>query len=1116
MRTPAPYRLFHYSVLFVLFLGAHESSAQRLLVRTATTSVLGEISRTYLQRVDIGVAPWDVSPVRLSGVAPVGDLLYLPRNRFAVSTSTAWGRNTVARGLDTLTIVSAVDAATFAEKESPQGISPKDWRFRAACVAPHPDPASEILVLLGAKRDTQGIRRGMLRALKVSNGATSLLGDWPLPGAPVDAAAVGAEGAVAILCDAPQSIRTAFQIRNLVTGDLLHTVRDIDAEKNVRFGIEPKGLAVTGDGRHVLVLTAGYALDEPGGKAASWLHVISAEDFTRRRAPVQVSGTPYSGSQSLYSIGPDACWVATREPGSDFAFATRIRVGEDAAAVEVAHPFVGLSSPLRVAPAPDGTAVAFGVDRQVEIWPTGSRAEFASKFDAQIRALSWTGEGLFAGEGGRVHALLLDTAEPYASRQLNTGRVEDFVLAPARTLHADDVDRDGWRTTREQMASTRADHPDTDGDGLSDARDPEPLRASPELHVPASLTFSAEGAGYELRAVTLPKPQGGPARWKVEHPPWMHVYPTDGTLPEDGIFYIGVNRNRYAAHKDTVVPTWRGIIRGTIHVSLTTGAQDVHALGSPTDVEVLVMPTRSAARRVLWLTGRESNAPFEALRRRLAAPPLFLSHQVESGAFLGDLHAYALVVLSAEAASEGAITPQAALDYIAEGGALLFVGAYLPGSENRPLASWLGAAGVHLNTSVTVSGQVGEVSPHPITRNWEGTRLQQACTVHVDDPNACLVSNDDQACLVAATRYGQGRLVVLASRTPLVEPVLSRPDASRAARDLTRWLLQAERDGGDWDADGLPNQLEDANHNDFIDPGETNPLLADSDGDGVLDGAEDRNRNGRVDEGETSALNPDSDGDGIRDGADVIGLPPRDAPHIDAVRPPESPAQGGMRVMLAGRNFSPTCDVWIGERRASRVDYMGATALMAVVPPMQASAMATMDVRVTDTATGLSGLLPGGFVYREQSAVRLSLQPDYSARQAQRGVLSVNLIPEGGVRVGRFGFRVVADTSSDFTLGAAEAGAVAKRARRDVVSRPDPTGGIWIDVSPGSGDGWSGEMVRVSWEAKVPLHTLGAITIELTGAWANAENDAALNVQANTVRVHWVPDAQLPNAGDAR
>jgi len=115
----------------------------------------------------------------------------------------------------------------------------------------------------------------------------------------------------------------------------------------------------------------------------------------------------------------------------------------------------------------------------------------------------------------------------------------------------------------------------------------------------------------------------------------------------------------------------------------------------------------------------------------------------------------------------------------------------------------------------------------------------------------------------------------------------------------------------DTDNDGIPDNIEDANHNGTVDAGETDPcnhdtdgdgiwdgtelgyqgagspdtdgavfhadadpattsnaLVTDSDGDGIPDGIEDSNHDGRRDVNETDATNTDTDHDGISDGVE--------------------------------------------------------------------------------------------------------------------------------------------------------------------------------------------------------------------------------------------------------
>jgi hypothetical protein len=73
----------------------------------------------------------------------------------------------------------------------------------------------------------------------------------------------------------------------------------------------------------------------------------------------------------------------------------------------------------------------------------------------------------------------------------------------------------------------------------------------------------------------------------------------------------------------------------------------------------------------------------------------------------------------------------------------------------------------------------------------------------------------------------------------------------------------------DADADGIPDDIEDANMDGIVDAGETDPNNPDTDGDGLDDGVEDANHNGMVDGSETDPTDADSDNDGLTDGLEV-------------------------------------------------------------------------------------------------------------------------------------------------------------------------------------------------------------------------------------------------------
>ncbi len=76
-------------------------------------------------------------------------------------------------------------------------------------------------------------------------------------------------------------------------------------------------------------------------------------------------------------------------------------------------------------------------------------------------------------------------------------------------------------------------------------------------------------------------------------------------------------------------------------------------------------------------------------------------------------------------------------------------------------------------------------------------------------------------------------------------------------------------DDADTDDDGILDGVEDANLDGIVDTGETDPCDVDTDDDGILDGVEDANLNGIVDTLETDPSDLDTDDDGIQDGTEL-------------------------------------------------------------------------------------------------------------------------------------------------------------------------------------------------------------------------------------------------------
>lgn len=76
----------------------------------------------------------------------------------------------------------------------------------------------------------------------------------------------------------------------------------------------------------------------------------------------------------------------------------------------------------------------------------------------------------------------------------------------------------------------------------------------------------------------------------------------------------------------------------------------------------------------------------------------------------------------------------------------------------------------------------------------------------------------------------------------------------------------------DSDNDLIPDNIEDANHNNVQDPDETGLYNPDSDFDQIIDGIEDKNQDGVFNVGETDPLNPNTDGDEFDDGEEDLNF----------------------------------------------------------------------------------------------------------------------------------------------------------------------------------------------------------------------------------------------------
>lgn len=1057
----------HIALVFAAVMTAMASpQAQQVLVRTTARAAMREETRQTFHVADMAtgqVFPWqDTVP----GMQTVTPLTTSPCGNWAFMTTrglwpqpAGWSTGMTvinAIALAPVEIVRAEGAGMFLEPG-----------LKVGCIVQH--PGGTALSVLALENTGEGPRgesgRVSLWTFDPHRGfeATPETA-WQLPGMPVQALPLD-DNRISLLCRGAVGVLLAM---------LDTRTREVVADATLPMPHGPADgpashltMAITPDKRRLLVFASGFSLQSPQGSQRSWLHQLDLETFAFTQDAREFPGIPQTSAPSLWPLENGACWIATASPGEGFAHLFRVPLIPSAPRA-VEQPFTNVSTPLHVAPAPAGNSVAVGIRDRLEIWPEGIPAGTPERFEHPISFVSWTEEGLFVGEGHRLHSV-----DPDNRAVLQTVTFQSGVVAQALPLPP-------------APADTIIGEPDS----------------ALAAHLPDVVLFRGEAVGREQRLLNIQTKDEPEVQWRIEFDatamPWLRVHPRSGGPGQTGFAVMGVDAAVLSSH-----PAGE-LLRGTVDLELRhPGTPAGHGF-THHPIAVLVSPRPEGPRSILWLLGSgqaqgrllepDGDNPLHAAAVFLAGPPQWFSHRRAASPFNEPLTEHAIVVLTARAASEGIVTRQALLSYVAAGGSVLFLGTHFDESEGRTLADWLAPIGVRLDTSQNLTGTF-DVSGAPLLcRNWRSVPIENGCRIEVEPPGTTLVRDPQSGGAVfAIVPHGLGRMAFLASSSPLETTALSNSQHRRFASDLFRWLDDAGREVSDLDGDGLTDTIEDANQNAALDPGETDRFNPDTDRDGIPDGVEDRNRNGRTDEGETSAVNPDSDSDGIWDAADLSPLPTAGTPVVDAVRPTECPAEGGIWVQISGRNFAPGMRVRFGERLAEQVRVLGPRGLETQLPPAESLEGATVDVVVEGLEQGQTGTLPDGFRYRPASTVTLGIDHIGEPREDLMHLV-VQATAERSAHVERLTFRLETQPPRAVEWVNVLAGNDALRNGRQVVSRPDPEGGIWIDVSPARTGYPLGGLVVVQCRALegAPLEDL---RFTITRARAFAPNGAPLHIE---------------------
>lgn len=696
-------------------------------------------------------------------------------------------------------------------------------------------------------------------------------------------------------------------------------------------------LAASEDGSVVAAAVAPKAL-APGQPERSSVWVFPAESaLSAPAAKLEALGS-LTGAQSLHFSGDATLWSATRIEDSHFGYLTQWCLLQDQghsawtkSAEHILPEFPAQALVAPTGPPLDGLVVA---SREVLTLWTGAGAFWSQTLPGTIGAVMVDGSSVFAGADNQIVELDLNTGETLAAHALDSGHVVSMARADLTMLRQVDVDADGLSDAREVELGLDPAVEDSDGDGVVDGLDTDPLMPSAQLSLPDALVFSGRAAGQEVRALLPRDVRGREVRWHAAFDeaqlPWLRMYPHEGQSGTP--LYLAVDP----------VEARRGMLpTGTISIEVFDVELGVEAVGSPAIIPVAVSSNPGVARKVLWLLPANGtpNAG-QRLRGYLGGAPLFLSQQVHRGPFSEGLDEVNLVAMTSESAAQGGLSQRAALDFLSGGGALLLL-AEGSGAEQAYLGHW----GAPLGLRIGPGG---------------GLKLDEA-------------SSFDAATGMDVTvkEVGMGRLALADASVLSDNP---RPEMLRSMRALFAWLCDAGRQLADFDGDALPNSLEDLNGNGVADPGETDRMLVDSDGDGLPDGLEDRNANGRLDAGETDPRSADSDDDGVRDGADASPAPAAGTPVVERVEPAEAPAEGRVEVRVVGRDLPQQGSYRIGAQQASIVEWEGPESVRLMLPDMGPDEGGAVDVRVAESNGARGAILERGFRYLPRSRVALSME----------------------------------------------------------------------------------------------------------------------------------------------
>jgi len=1050
---------------------AHAELASRALVRTVSTSAIGEPHGVHIHTINLDDGEQIGVPLWLPGDAPASALQLSHDGRLAATTvnsnqseATPNQRMAVFGALPLTPRPTALFEDLGIGAETSAGIATLDDQRWLTSYSVTQLPGSTA-------------HRGTITMRPIGDDGRSIGPPTRqlLPGTPAAGLTFKTNESVAILAWDQDTATWSVHVIHASNRPGLRTSPPLPLQTEVYVASESVALGLTGDDHYLLALIPETSDQLSGG--TSTLIAIDSHSLAIIGDPLRIRGVPDRHVDAIQASPGNAAWISTRDPTSAYGLATYIEVGEIGPTVkdDPSYSAVDAAPIVVVDPTSGRAAIATGI--QLETRAPREGALERREFTAPIGALAWHDQALLLGEGGRIHRLNTSDLSIESTVQLQTGRIDAIMPIPLAA-------RDSTVTNLNRLTI------DSDDDGILDSVDPDSQNPTPVLNVSPQVTLHARAAGYENRLLRIDSLQPSAGKWTIQFDedstPWLKVDARIGAIPGGPHFRLDPG----------ALPTSSNIA-AMIHLRAVDSNGHDYA-GSPTQVHVRVEQDVASLRKIVWVLGDpEYRSRARPISHALSGAPMHFTHDDSQSSVPLDSHGATIVVMDESAAAQSLVTRRTITEFVRAGGSVLFIRAATPTALARPTEDWLRPFGVTLTAENTTRPRASVHVDHALARWWQPTwKNLTGPTFSVQSATKVLAASESvPANIFASTgHYGLGRIAVLSSAAPLFDSGIGN---RRFAFALFFWLARAtlSDDASQLDSDGdaLPDWLEDRNRNTLHGPHETDINNPDTDGDGIPDGGEDINLNGKLDAGETSPLSPDTDGDGIRDGADATPIPPFDAPLIATVFPNAAPAHGGRTIVIQGRNLRASQRVWFGDRLAANVRSVDANAMSVVVPPAPThSESPTITIRVEDPATGLEHVAANAFTYSDPAHVTLSLHPVPEAVGPDLGVLSLRISARTKVAIGRVALTLTASPPGSVTWGTLEAGVAAAPYGRAVTGSTGPDGSLSIAIGAPRNAQRMGEFVTIPWAYAGEYDE--SVTIQIHNARVTADNGYPLQV----------------------